>query len=93
MIELDRGRVVRPRGGYAGYLAAGAERADRAAEAEATRRNLARRELAWLRRGAPARTRKPQARVDAARRLISAGPEAAARTAALDIAFDTPRLG
>ncbi len=93
IIELDRGRAFFHDGGYAGYLASGAERAERATEAEATRRNLARRELAWLRRGAPARTRKPQARMDAARRLISATPEAAARTAALDIGFDTPRLG
>ncbi len=93
MIELDRGRAYVHDSGYAGYLAARAERADRASEADATRRNLARRELAWLRRGAPARTRKPQARTDAARRLISARPEVAARTSALDIAFDTPRLG
>jgi ATP-binding cassette subfamily F protein uup len=93
MVELDRGRAYIHDGGYAGYLAAEAERADRAAEAETTRRNLARRELAWLRRGAPARTRKPQARIDSARRLLNAGPEAAARTAPLDVGFDTPRLG
>ena len=93
MIELDRGRAYVHDSGYAGYLAARAERADRASDAEATRRNLARRELAWLRRGAPARSRKPQARTDAARRLISARPEAAARTSPLDIGFDTPRLG
>jgi ABC transport system ATP-binding/permease protein len=93
MIELDRGRAYVHDGGYAAYLAARAERAERASQAEDTRRNLARRELVWLRRGAPARTRKPQARVDAARRLISAGPEAAARPTALDIGFDTPRLG
>lgn len=93
MIELDRGRAYVHEGGYAGYLAARADRADRAAEAEATRRNLARTELAWLRRGAPARTRKPQARVDAARRLISSRSQAAARTGELDLAFGTPRLG
>ena len=93
MIELDRGRAYVHDGGYAGYLVANAERAQMAAGAEATRRNLARRELAWLRRGAPARTRKPQARVDAARRLLATGPEAAARTAPLDLGFDTPRLG
>ncbi|MCU1490455.1 MAG: transporter related protein [Acidimicrobiaceae bacterium] len=93
MIELDRGHAYVHPGGYAGYLAAGLERAGQAAEADATRRNLARRELAWLRRGAPARTRKPQARVDAARRLLATGPEAAARGNALELAFDTPRLG
>ena len=93
MLELDRGRVYVHEGGYASYLAAAAERADRAAAAEASRRNLAGRELAWLRRGAPARTRKPQARIDAAWRLLRAGPEAPARTSGLDIGFDTPRLG
>jgi ATP-binding cassette subfamily F protein uup len=93
MVELDRGRAYVHEGGYAGYLAARADRADKAADAESTRRNLARRELAWLRRGAPARTRKPQARVEAARRLIESGPEAAARTTQLDLAFETPRLG
>jgi ATP-binding cassette subfamily F protein uup len=92
MIELDRGRAYIHEGGYAGYLAAGTERADRAGEAEVIRRNLARRELAWLRRGAPARSRKPQARVEAARRLLTTEPEAAARTSSLDIGFDTPRL-
>ena len=93
MIELDRGRAYLHEGGYAGYLAARAEREERAAEAESTRRNLARRELAWLRRGAPARTRKPQARVDAARRLIETRPEAAARAGELDMGLGTPRLG
>jgi ATP-binding cassette subfamily F protein uup len=93
MLELDRGRAYVHEGGYAAYLAARAEREEKAAEAESVRRNLARSELAWLRRGAPARTRKPQARVDAARRLIDSRPEAAARATPLDVAFATPRLG
>ncbi|MGH9122634.1 MAG: ATP-binding cassette domain-containing protein, partial [Acidimicrobiales bacterium] len=93
MIELDRGRAYVHEGGYAGYLEARAEREERAAESEAVRRNLARTELAWLRRGAPARTSKPQARVDAARRLVSGRPEAAARSGPMDLVFDTPRLG
>ena len=93
MLELDRGRSYLHEGGYAAYLEARAERAERAAEAEAVRRNLARSELAWLRRGAPARTRKPQARVDAARRLVAGRPEQEARTGPLDVAFATPRLG
>jgi ABC transport system ATP-binding/permease protein len=93
MIELDRGRAYVHEGGYAGYLAAGAERAEKAGEAETVRRNLARRELAWLLRRAQARSRKPQARVDAARRLIAARPEPEARTAALDVGYETPRLG
>jgi ATP-binding cassette subfamily F protein uup len=93
MIELDRGRSYVHDAGYAGYLEARADREERVAEAEAVRKNLARTELAWLRRGAPARTRKPQARIDAARRLIDSRPEAAARETALDLATRTPRLG
>lgn len=93
MLELDRGRSYLHEGGYAAYLEARAERSERAVEAEAVRRNLARTELAWLRRGAPARTRKPQARVDAARRLVSGRPEAEARATPLDLSFGTPRLG
>jgi ATP-binding cassette subfamily F protein uup len=93
MVELDRGRAYVHEGGYAGYLEARALRADQAADAETVRQNLARRELAWLRRGAPARSRKPQARVDAARRLVAGRPEAAARANPMDIGFTTPRLG
>lgn len=93
MVELDRGHAFVHDTGYTGYLAAKAERAERAVDAETTRRNLARRELAWLRRGAPARSRKPQARVDAARSLLGSGPEAAAQAAPLDMGFATPRLG
>jgi ABC transport system ATP-binding/permease protein len=93
MLELDRGRAYLHEGGYGSYLAAKAERDEQAASAESTRRNLARRELAWLRRGAQARSRKPQARIDAAVRLIEDRPEAPARSAALDLTSDTPRLG
>ncbi len=74
MLELDRGRAYVHEGGYASYLEAKAEREEHAASAESTRRNLARRELAWLRRGAKARSRKPQARIDAAVRLIEGAP-------------------
>lgn len=70
ILELDRGRAYLHAGGYAAYLAARAERAARASAAEAARRNLARRELAWLRRGAPARTRKSKARLAAASSVI-----------------------
>jgi len=93
MVELDRGRAYVHVGGYDSYLAARAEREERAATSEATRRNLARRELAWLRRGAPARTRKPQARIDSANALVSARAEAPARASSLDIRSLTPRLG
>jgi ATP-binding cassette subfamily F protein uup len=66
ILELDRGRAHVHDGGYASYLEARAERAEREAATERKRRNLARAELAWLRRGAPARTRKPKADVAAA---------------------------
>src|SRR5581483_9081031 len=84
MLELDRGRAFVhegargpggvPLSGYASYLAARAERAEREAGAEAVRRNLARAELAWLRRGAPARTRKPKARIAAATAIVEGKP-------------------
>jgi ATP-binding cassette subfamily F protein uup len=93
MLELDRGRAYVHEGGYESYLEARAEREEQAASAEATRRNLARRELVWLRRGAQARSRKPQARIDAALRTIEDRPEAPARTTELELQGDTPRLG
>ena len=93
MLELDRGHSYLHEGGYSSYLARRAEREEQAATAESTRRNLARRELAWLRRGAPARTRKPRARMEAARRLVSDRAEAPARAAELELSFGTPRLG
>ncbi len=93
MLELDRGHSHVHDGGYGSYLAARVEREQRAAGAEATRRNLARRELAWLRRGAPARSRKPKARIEAATLVVEGRPEAAARSAEMGLAFGTPRLG
>ncbi|MDA8290860.1 MAG: ABC-F family ATP-binding cassette domain-containing protein, partial [Actinomycetota bacterium] len=93
MVEIDRGRTYVHVGGYGSYLADRAAREERAATAEATRRNLARRELEWLRRGAPARTRKPGARVASALALTGARPEAAARPSALELRAVTPRLG
>ncbi|WP_298210739.1 ABC-F family ATP-binding cassette domain-containing protein [Ferrimicrobium sp.] len=93
MLELDRGKAYLHNGGYAAYLAAGAARDAQAEAADTVRRNLARHELAWLRRGAKARTRKPQARIDAARQLIETRPQQAARPSAIDLSFGTPRLG
>jgi ATP-binding cassette subfamily F protein uup len=61
-------------GGYAAYVLARAERARQAGAAEARRQNLLRKELAWLRRGAPARTSKPRFRIDAAEALIADVP-------------------
>ena len=93
VLELDRGTGYVHDGGYTGYLEGKALREEMAAASESTRRNLARRELAWLRRGAPARTRKPKARIDAAVQLLNSGPQAAARTDDLELHFGTPRLG
>lgn len=62
-------------GGYAAYVLARAERARQASATEARRRNLLRKELAWLRRGAPARTSKPRFRIEAAEALIADEPE------------------
>ena len=61
-------------GGYAAYVLARVERDRQAAAAEARRQNLLRKELAWLRRGAPARTSKPKFRIDAANQLIADVP-------------------
>ncbi len=94
MLELDRGGHFVHDGGYASYLEARAERAARAEQAEAKRRNLARAELAWLRRGAPARTSKPRARIEAAEALVSGAPkDASVRDEVLDLHLGTPRLG
>ena len=94
ILELDRGRGYIHEGGYTSYLENKAEREDRAVAEESTRRNLARRELAWLRRGAPARTRKSKSRVERATELIGTRAEAAARANELDLLFaGTPRLG
>ncbi len=69
-------RIVEPfDGGYAAYILQRVERDRQAAAAEARRQNLARKELAWLRRGAPARTSKPKFRIDAANELIANVPE------------------
>ncbi len=93
MVEIDRGKTFIHAGGYSRLLEAQAEREEQAASAEQTRRNLARTELAWLRRGVKARSTKPQARIDAAQRLIAQRPQAAAREGSLDLSIDTPRLG
>ena len=93
MVEIDRGSTYVHGGGYAKLLETQAEREAQAASAEQVRRNLARTELAWLRRGVKARSTKPQARIDAAHRLLAERPRAAARTGTLDLATQTPRLG
>ncbi|HKY74999.1 MAG TPA: ABC-F family ATP-binding cassette domain-containing protein, partial [Acidimicrobiia bacterium] len=85
MLELDRGRAYVHDGGYTSYLDARAVRVEQEAGAEAVRRNLARAELAWLRRGAPARTRKPKARIAAATAIVEGGPSTGAGTGPIDL--------
>ena len=85
------GRVETYDGGYAAYVLARAERARRAAVAAAKRENLLRKELAWLRRGAPARTSKPRFRIDAAEALIADVPPP--RDSVELVAMASSRLG
>ena len=100
VLEIDRGRTYLhvPTGwhagsGYAAYLDGRAEREEQAEAAEQTRRNLARTELAWLRRGAPARSTKPKARVAAATALVNARADAPARAGELGLSMGSQRLG
>jgi len=93
MLELDRGASFVHEGGYASYLEARALREEQAVAAEATRKNLARTELAWLRRGAQARSRKPRARITAARALVDGRPAEAARAGDLELGTAMARLG
>jgi ABC transport system ATP-binding/permease protein len=72
--EVDRGQVHAAEGGYSAYVLAQAERERGEEAAERRRRNLARKELAWLQRGARARTTKAKFRVEAANALIAAEP-------------------
>ena len=85
-------RIVEPfEGGYAAYILQRVERDRMAASSEAKRQNLARKELAWLRRGAPARTSKPKFRIDAANALIADVPEIRDRVSLQSLAV--ARLG
>jgi ABC transport system ATP-binding/permease protein len=93
MVEIDRGATYLHSGGYEKLLEAQAEREAAAASAEQVRRNLARTELAWLRRGAKARSTKPQARVNAAQKLLATRPQAAARSESIEFDKGTRRLG
>lgn len=72
--EVVGGKVEEYEGGYSAFVLAKAERARQSSAMDARRNNLIRKELAWLRRGAPARTTKPKFRVDAANVLIAEEP-------------------
>ena len=89
--EVVLGRVEEYDGGYSAFVLAKAERSRQASVLDSRRNNLIRKELAWLRRGAPAQTTKPKFRVDAANELISAEP--APRDSAELLKFALNRLG
>ena len=99
VLELDRGRATCtcPKASRRLRLRRLPRRPGRARGAggrrRGRRRNLARRELAWLRRGAPARTRKPKARIAAATAIVEGRPQAAARRATSAWRSAPPRLG
>lgn len=76
MWEVHDGRVDPFEGGYSAYILQRVERDRMAAVTEERRRNMARKELAWLSRGAQARSSKPKFRVEAARELIADVPPA-----------------
>jgi ATP-binding cassette subfamily F protein uup len=99
VLELERGsgyvhRASAGSSAYAAYLEGRDARHEQAASEESTRRILARRELAWLRRGAPARSTKPKARLRSAAEVVSGGPESAGvRGNELVLDVGTTRLG
>lgn len=89
--EVVGGGLEEYDGGYSAFVLAKAERARQSSASDARRNALIRKELAWLRRGAPARTTKPKFRVDAANELISAEPAPRDRSELLKFALN--RLG
>ncbi|WP_029088014.1 ABC-F family ATP-binding cassette domain-containing protein [Brevibacterium album] len=89
--EVHDGTVEQYEGGYAAYVLQRVERRRQADQAEAKRQNLMRKELAWLRRGAPARTSKPKFRIEAANALIADVPPVRNTTELVGMA--TARLG
>ncbi|MTE22823.1 ABC-F family ATP-binding cassette domain-containing protein [Microbacterium sp. ZXX196] len=91
MWEVHDGIVDPFEGGYAAYVLQRVERQRQAAVVEEKRQNLMRKELAWLRRGAPARTSKPKFRIEAANQLIENEPPA--RDAVQLTQLATARLG
>ncbi len=91
MWEVVGGKVEEYEGGYSAFVLAKAERMRQESASEARRQNLMRKELAWLRRGPPARTTKPQFRIDAANELIAAEPPP--RNAVELLEFASARLG
>ncbi len=89
--EVHDGTIDQFEGGYAAYILQRVERQRQASTMEERRQNLLRKELAWLRRGAPARTTKPKFRIDAANELIADVPPPRDRVELANMA--TQRLG
>ena len=93
VLEIDRSGSYLHDGGYSGYLQGRADRTARSEAAESVRANLAKRELAWLRRGAPARTSKSKSRLARAEALQEVERVDDVRSNALDLHQGMPRLG
>ncbi|MCR2807028.1 ABC-F family ATP-binding cassette domain-containing protein [Paenibacillus soyae] len=91
VIELDRGEAHFYQANYSRFLELKLEREEREAASEAKRQNLLRNELAWIRRGAKARTTKQKARIDRFEALKAAGPKAT--DGKLDVSVASTRLG
>jgi ATP-binding cassette subfamily F protein uup len=89
--EVSDGTVHQYEGGYAAYVLARTERERQQSARDERRKNLLRKELAWLRRGPPARTSKPKFRIEAANELIADEPEP--RDSVELLRFATSRLG
>jgi ATP-binding cassette subfamily F protein uup len=94
IVELDRGMLVETQGGYGDYLEQKAERLSHEERTEQSRLNILRRETAWLRRGAKARSTKQKARIQRAKALGEAEPTRAPTAVDLaDLGVTAPRLG
>ncbi|MEK3884693.1 ABC-F family ATP-binding cassette domain-containing protein [Paenibacillus sp. PL2-23] len=91
VIELDRGEAYFYQANYSRFLELKLEREEREAASEAKRQNLLRNELAWIRRGAKARTTKQKARIDRFEELKASAPKAA--DGKLDVSVASTRLG
>jgi ATP-binding cassette subfamily F protein uup len=91
VIELDRGRAHFYEANYSRFLELKIEREESEASTEAKRKNLLRNELAWIRRGAQARSTKQKARIDRFEELKEQGPRASAGK--LDVSVASSRLG
>ncbi|TFE26104.1 ABC-F family ATP-binding cassette domain-containing protein [Cohnella luojiensis] len=91
VIELDQGRAYFYEANYSRFLELKLEREERETASEAKRKNLLRNELAWIRRGAQARSTKQKARIDRFEALKEQGPKAAAGK--MDVSIASSRLG